>query len=201
MATGLLKRRIRDTRIAAFGVIALLFLSEPIWGSDSLAHEPIEYLGYALVIMCVIGRIWCATFIGGYKNERVIDIGPFSIVRNPLYVFSFLGVLGIGLMSVRLSITAILVAAFAAYYYRVVRREEVYLRQKFSAAYDEYCRRVPRWLPCFRNYRTENEITVHPHFVSRAIMDSVWFFVALPAIEAIEYSHDAGWLKPLFSLP
>ncbi|MSO73686.1 MAG: isoprenylcysteine carboxylmethyltransferase family protein [Alphaproteobacteria bacterium] len=201
MATGLLKRRIRDTRVLALGVIALLFLSEPLWGVDSHAHEPIEYLGYALVIICVVGRIWCSTYIGGYKNERVVDIGPFSMVRNPLYVFSFLGVVGIGLMSARLSLVAILAVAFAAYYYRVVRREEFFLREKFGPAYDAYCRAVPRWFPRFRNYRTDNEVITRPQFVLRTIRDSVWFFAALPAIEAIEYFQVVGWLRPLFWLP
>jgi len=32
-------------------------------------------------------------------------------------------------------------------YHCVVLAEEAYLRQKFGAAFDEYCRRVPRWLP------------------------------------------------------
>lgn len=201
MVSGLLKSRIRDTRLAALVVVVLLFLSEPLWGEESLAHEPIEYFGYALVIACVIGRIWSSTYIGGYKNERVIDAGPFSMVRNPLYVFSFLGVLGIGLMTVRLSITVLLVAAFAVYYRQVVRREEVYLRAKFGGAYDEYCRRVPRWLPRVRAYRSDEEITTRPVFMLRTIRDSVWFFAALPAIEAVEYIQVAGWLKPLFKLP
>ena len=201
MASGLLKRRIRDTRVMAFAVIGLLFVSEPAWGEQTLVHEPIEYLGYGLVVACVIGRIWCSTFIGGYKNERVIDTGPFSIVRNPLYVFSFLGVVGIGLMTVRLSIIAILVAAFASYYRQVVWREEAYLREKFGAAYEAYSRRVPRWLPRLRDYRSDEETVTRPQFVLRTIRDSVWFFVALPAIEAIEYVQGAGWLKPLFWLP
>jgi protein-S-isoprenylcysteine O-methyltransferase Ste14 len=53
-----------------------------------LIHEPFEYVGYALVIVCVVGRIWCSAYVGGYKNTKLIDTGPFSIVRNPLYVFS-----------------------------------------------------------------------------------------------------------------
>ncbi len=201
MAAGLLKHRIRDTRLVAVVAVALLFVSEPLWRENTLVHEPIEYLGYALVIACVIGRIWCSTFIGGYKNERVIDTGPFSMVRNPLYAFSFLGVLGIGLMSVRLSIAAILVAAFAAYYYRVVRREEIFLRETFGTAFDAYCQRVPRWLPRLSNYHADKEITTRPQFVLRTIRDSLWFFAALPAIELIEYIQVAGWMKPLFWLP
>ena len=45
MASGLLKRRIGDTRIAALGVVVLLFLSAPILSAESLAHGPIESLG------------------------------------------------------------------------------------------------------------------------------------------------------------
>jgi protein-S-isoprenylcysteine O-methyltransferase Ste14 len=201
MAKGLLKRRIRDTRLAVLPVVALLFLSEPIWNEYGLIHEPFEYVGYALVIVCVVGRIWCSAYVGGYKNTKLIDTGPFSIVRNPLYVFSFLGLLGIGLITVRLSIAALLCGAFVCYYSWVVEREESHLAERFGDTYQDYKRRVPRWLPRFSLYHSEDEITTRPSYILRTIRDSLWFFATLPAIKAIEYMQVAGWIKPLFKLP
>ena len=50
-------------------------------------------------------------------------------------------------------------------------------------------------------YRSDEEITTRPRFILRTIRDSVWFFAALPAVEAIEYIQVAGWVEPLFKLP
>ena len=33
------------------------------------------------------------------------------------------------------------------FHLRVVRFEEPALRQRFGSVYEEYCRRVPRWIP------------------------------------------------------
>lgn len=201
MAKDLLKSRIRDTRLAVLPLAVLLFISEPVWNEDGIVHEPFELVSYALVIACVVGRIWCSAYIGGYKNTKIVDAGPFSIVRNPLYVFSFLGLLGIGFMTMRFSIAALLCAAFAFYYWRVVAREEAHLIARFGEPYRDYMRRVPRWWPRLSGFRSDDEITTRPSFILRTIRDSLWFFAALPAIEAIEYAQAVGWLKPLFKLP
>lgn len=79
--------------------------------------------------------------------KTLVVEGPYRVVRNPMYW-------GVG--SVMLGEAAVfhspallkLVAAFAASVILfVLVYEEPALRVKFGAEYDEYCRRVPRWLP------------------------------------------------------
>lgn len=73
--------------------------------------------------------------------------GPYAHVRNPLYV----GNLGIcfGLMLIANDpwVTALALAFFFGEYFFIIRAEEAFLRERFGAAFDTFCERVPRWIP------------------------------------------------------
>lgn len=196
----LLKARIRHTRWAALPLLALLLTARPLW-TRPLVLGAADWLGYAALIVCVLGRAWCAAYIGGRKTHELITIGPFSVVRNPLYVFSFIGVLGIGLISGMIVVTALLAALFALYYREVVRREEAVLGERFGAVYEDYRRRVPRWWPRPDLWRDEAEIMVKPAMLWATMRDAAWFFVAFPALEAIDHLQRADILPVLIGLP
>jgi protein-S-isoprenylcysteine O-methyltransferase Ste14 len=55
--------------------------------------------------------------------------------------------LGEALVFHSLALTELAVAFFAGTNLFVLFYEEPVLRRKFGAEYDDYCRRVPRWLP------------------------------------------------------
>jgi len=193
----LLKARIKHTRIAAFIGLPFLLTSQPLWGTAALYAW--VWAGFLLIVVCVLGRAYASAFVGGRKNATLIDEGPFSVVRNPLYVFSFLGVLGVGLAAGSLIWAAILGALFALYYPAVVAKEEAYLRTLFGPAYDDYCRRVPRWWPAFGQWRAPESVPLNPIFLFRTMRDGAWFFVAPPAFAAIRLLQGAGlwpvWLS------
>ena len=56
----------------------------------------IEWFGIFAIILCIFGRTWTSLYIGGRKNRALLTKGPYSVVRNPLYVFSILGAAGAG---------------------------------------------------------------------------------------------------------
>lgn len=201
MATSLVRTRIRDSRAIAVLALVALLLSRPAWPEAQPLREVADYFGYGLVVVCVLGRVWCSVFVGGWKNERLLTYGPYSIVRNPLYVFSFLGLLGVGVMTGSVVLTLLLAAAFGFYYRRVVHREEAFLAERFGSTYQRYCARVHRWIPRFDVYDSPECIELKPRFVLYAMRDGIWFFVMFPLIEGIEYMHGAGWLPNLFTLP
>jgi len=68
-------------------------------------------------------------------------------MRNPLLAGLLLGLAGTALALRSWSLGVATAAAVAGAHLWVVRVEEPALRDRFGAAYDEYLRRVPRWLP------------------------------------------------------
>lgn len=198
---GLLKGRVRHTRWMAVGLTVVLVLSHPIWNDEGWTHENVEWIGYAALILCVLGRAWCSIYIGGRKTDELVSGGPYSVVRNPLYVFSFIGVTGIGLLTGMVTIMIVLIALFAVYYRAVVHREEAVLREKFGGRYLAYRARVPRWIPRFSLWRDWPDITVKPRFLLYTLRDSAWFFIAFPALELVEFFQQSGVLPVVFRLP
>jgi hypothetical protein len=83
-------------------------------------------------------------------TRHLVVSGPFRHVRNPGYV-SVLGmVVGQGLVLGNLAVIAWALGLLAGFHAFVVLYEEPTLRRQFGAEYEEYCRRVPRWLPRWR---------------------------------------------------
>jgi protein-S-isoprenylcysteine O-methyltransferase Ste14 len=83
--------------------------------------------------------------------KKLVAEGPYRVVRNPMYWAVACVMMGeaLGFRSVALAELAI--AFFAGTILFVLLYEEPTLRRKFGAEYEAYCRRVPRWLPRFRN--------------------------------------------------
>ncbi|MBC8010284.1 MAG: isoprenylcysteine carboxylmethyltransferase family protein [Burkholderiales bacterium] len=133
----------------------------------------------------MLGRIWCALYIAGRKNAELCQDGPYSLVRNPLYVFSFVGALGVALATQRPLLVPIVAALFVAYYHIVIRAEETRLAALFPAAYPAYRREVPRALPRLTGYRSRERLTLDPADVARAMREVVWFAAAFAAAVAL----------------
>lgn len=80
-------------------------------------------------------------------TERLVVGGPFWRVRNPGYASVVAMVLGQALAFGSRAVAAWALLIALAFHLFVVRYEEPTLRRRFGAAYEDYCRRVPRWWP------------------------------------------------------
>lgn len=196
----LLKARQRHSRLFAVAMAALILVSQPTLPIHDGWRILMMLVGYFLVIVGAMGRGYCSAFIGGRKNDTVVRSGPFSIVRNPLYVFSFIATVGIGLQSGMLTVLVLLVAAFMLYYPMVVAKEENFLRHKFGQAYDVYVQEVPRWIPNFKLWNEPETIETQPKFLRKTLMDAVIFFLSLPAFLVFEILHADGFLPVWLTL-
>ena len=101
-----------------------------------------------LIRIITIGLVY---IIRGGKDRRVyaedlVTTGIFSHCRNPLYVGNILILVGLGIASNSLLFMAVLTPLFLFFWQAIVLAEENYLRNKFGEQYNDYCKRVNRWL-------------------------------------------------------
>ncbi len=178
-----------------------VFLTSALIEPEGLFHTTLDMMGVLLVSVCALGRVYTTAYLGGSKNENLISAGPFSVVRNPLYVFSWIGFTGIALMTTHLVVIAIVPVFFAVLYYMLVRREEEFLEQKFGETYSDYKVRVPRFIPKPSLYKTPEEIKVNTGLFVNGVKDAIWWFAAHPVVEMAEFIQDNGWLSPVVLIP
>jgi protein-S-isoprenylcysteine O-methyltransferase Ste14 len=152
-----------------------------------------EIAGFILIVVSTMGTLWCGGYLFGRKSKQLCQDGPYSVCRNPLYLFSGLGGLGVVMVSVRLLLIVVFLLVFCVNYFLVVKFEEKRLSQLFGNEYESYTERVPRLIPRFRNYRTLEKLEVDPQRHLWGIVKSsryLWMVVALELIESLkEFVH------------
>jgi protein-S-isoprenylcysteine O-methyltransferase Ste14 len=196
----LVTSRIRHTRWLVIALLPLVVLIAPPrraeWAADLM-----EGLGVLCLVACLVGRGWTSLYVAGRKNTELVTLGPYSVVRNPLYVFSFIGLVGVGLISEVLSLLALGVACFAAYYPAVVRREEAHMARLHGDAYQRYSAAVPRWFPDFGKWRDADRLEIDPRLVFSHLLDSSLFFLSFMLFETIEVLRSANLIPVLLTMP
>jgi len=126
-------------RLGYLLAILVLWFSRPV---------PRSILGGA--ILGAIGLFIRARAAGHLHKQQVLTMtGPYAHTRNPLYLGSAILALGVAVAANSWIAAAILLVYFAIVYSVVMRREEQELRQHHGAAFDEYARTVPLFLPRF----------------------------------------------------
>lgn len=186
--------------IAILGVIAFAAVTRSI-GGDTLLHEALEAIGLALIAICIIGRAWCSLYIGGRKKAEIVDRGPYSITRNPLYVFSFMGAFGMGALTGSATIAMVFLLIAVAVFAATVRREESWLSSTFGEVYTAYVARTPRFWPKLSLWRDGDSLEIRPAFFLRTLRDGAVMVLAYPLFESVEYLQDIGWIRIIMSLP
>jgi protein-S-isoprenylcysteine O-methyltransferase Ste14 len=106
-------------------------------------------VGAGLALACVVlfvshGRGTPAPFDA---PREFVAAGPYRWTRNPMYVGGFGMLLGLAFVLRSPSVLLLVAAAVAVIQLFVVAYEEPTLRRKFGPTYEDYTRRVNRWLP------------------------------------------------------
>ena len=190
--------RIAWSRAVVVGLILFVLFTSPPALTPAWLVELSEMLGFALLAFACLWRIWCALFIAGTKNGELAVTGPYSVVRNPLYIGTFLGVLGFGFAVEQPLLAAVLGLTFGLVYPSVIANEEKNLGRIFGERYAAYCARVPRWIPDWSLYQEPATVTVSPRRIRGAILDAMWFLWAFALWEFVEELHQLQLLPTLF---
>ena len=123
-----------------------------------LAAVP-SVLGFAVALRCVWDFGWTGrgTPAPIAPPQRLVVVGFYRYVRNPMYVGFAAGWIGLWVVFGHANLAAIAAVAAVALgvHLFVVFYEEPTLRKKFGADYDDYCRNVRRWWPRLRGWNKQ----------------------------------------------
>ncbi len=151
-------------RNAIFPVVFVLFLvvvrPSVIFG-DPVVDRLLVICGFAVALAGEAVRLSTIGFEyieRGGKQGKVyasflVRKGVYGISRNPMYVGNMLIGVGIVMASGAPAAYVTVIPFFAFVYHAITSAEEEFLRKKFGAAYEEYCARVPRFLPALSGFR------------------------------------------------
>jgi len=128
----------RRIRVPMGFVLAMFYvwMARPTWTSIAI--------GTLIVLPGILLRALASGHVK--KNEELTTSGPYAYTRNPLYLGSLIMAIGFAVAARSGWVLLVMVLMFFVIYLPVIRAEEVFLRQKFSA-FEEYARQVPRLLP------------------------------------------------------
>ena len=109
--------------------------------------EILFIMGYAFTIysISVLGRYY-STYVEVLPDHKVIESGPYRLIRHPNYLGQIIGVVGLGLaLQSWVSLLILLVVGGGYFAYRI-RNEEAFLVVEIGD-YAKYMKRTKRLIP------------------------------------------------------
>lgn len=175
---------------ATFAIYVALVAATAIVGPTALppgARYAADVLGFLFVVVACLGRIWTSVFIAGHKDQRLVTVGPYALCRHPLYGFSILGAIGLGLTSKSPLLGVLVVVLITALVVYAASCEEQFLADSFPDEFKAYVAATPNmWWPRLRAATAPAHLDVIPPVYWKAFLDAASFFTlyALVALAA-----------------
>lgn len=195
------RRRIAVSRVFSVLVLLLALFTAGSFRNDSLTDTLLEMSGLFLLTICSMGRLWALLYISGHKKIELITEGPYSMVRHPLYVFSLIGAIGIGLASENILVLAVLIIFYLLYYPLTILVEEAKLTDKFGWEYLDYIKSTPRFLPKLSLYKSPPPVMVNTDIFLKSIAIGMWFIWIFIILHIIEMLQQSGHIPVLLRVP
>lgn len=153
-----------DFTFFIFLTVALLVL-QPIflpilsYKTDAVWGLIVQILGVLSILSALALHIWSRVHLQHYYAERVevqrehkvIDTGPYKLMRHPV-ITSFFGI-ATGLFLINPAITTLITLIYTIWDFTRAAQQEEELLSKTLPGYADYARRTPRFLPSLRRGR------------------------------------------------
>lgn len=196
-----MRLRLLVTKLLLLAMLPLLLLSRGSHPEGYLVDTVLASAGLTLLLLAAGGRIWASLYLSGRKNSELVTEGPYSLVRNPLYLFSFIGFLGAGLVFESIILALLMAGIFAVGHWPTMRKEEEDLREIFGEAYEDYARRVPRFIPRIEPVRRPTQVLVKTVAFSRALREASLIPMVFVVAHVLEWAKMVELIPVLIVLP
>ena len=120
--------------------------------------------------------------------------------RNPLYLFSFIGLIGICSASQNIMLTLAAGVIYLFCYHFVIEGEEERLQRLFGDHFTNYISNTPRFWPRLSIPRDYQILEVDTKIFTRSLREIIWFLLAIIVVEIIEELKASGTI-PSYLIP
>ena len=133
--------------------IYLLFVRPQRTGGTERVDILADALGLAIVVAGIAIRVTARSWKQAHCEGGLVTTGPYAVVRNPMYVGSFLIGLGLCVVIGNPAFLALSATAFVVVHWLVARGEERALAAEWPDDYAAYKASVPGWVPSLSRLR------------------------------------------------
>lgn len=194
-------RRLISAAFAAICLTVVLF-SHHSWEQGSAVDNAFDIGGVVLIVMGVLGRLWSTMYIGGKKNAVLVQDGPYSMCRNPLYFFSFVAGIGVCVELENVLLLLVFAVTFSFYYPFVIKSEEKRLEGIFGTKeFNAFRASTPAFFPNIAHLKLGAFPDYSPKLLWKNFMDGSIFLLFIPIAYFIERLHESGVLPVLLRIP
>ena len=137
--------------------VAASFLVAYFFALSGIALMPswVFYLGTLIIILGIIVRQWSIAVLGRFfsptigvqEGQKVVETGPYRLVRHPSYTGVLLILVGVGLAFQSLAAILVMLLMFSVAYGHRINEEEEVLVSELGEEYVKYMKRTKRLIP------------------------------------------------------
>jgi protein-S-isoprenylcysteine O-methyltransferase Ste14 len=194
--------RVRAMALALLTCTVLVALAARPWlGSGGFASAACGLAGLMLVAVAALGRLWTSLFIAGFKDDTLVQSGPYAACRHPLYLLSLVAMLGLGLTTRSVTLLVALLAVAALLHLSALRSEDAALVGRHGEVARRYQSTVPALWPDWSRYAVPEVATIRPRVVWKAVLDAGTLLLAYTLLQFAHTLQVAGVTPALLQLP
>ena len=152
--------RVRRDRGSGALVILTVLLSISVafaFGYNGIGMLPdwAYYLGISLMLLGIVLRQWAIAVLGRFftltvkvaEDHKVIDKGPYKVIRHPSYTGVLMTFIGLGLAVQSVGALLVLLALYGISFGYRISVEEKTLLSELGKDYGDYMKRTKRIIP------------------------------------------------------
>ena len=197
------QNRLKISKAILLTIIILLSISVHQIERNSFLYDTLEAIGFLLVLIGVFGRIWSSLYIEGRKTKELINQGSYAVMRNPLYFFSFILMIGFCFAIKSILIAALFLIIWILLYINTIKDEENILYNLHRKKYEQYKLNTPKIFPkfsLFKKTKKNKKIIIYIRNIERVLIESFGFIVFGGLLKILEHLHLNEILPIIFYL-
>tara|TARA_B100000700_G_scaffold53472_1_gene57001 strand:- start:809 stop:1402 length:594 start_codon:yes stop_codon:yes gene_type:complete len=194
MISAIARKRMLFLRVSiiSLALLSYFFIEFRAFTLELSVEQSLQFsvIGFILLIFGCFGRIWASLYIEGNKTKNLITNGPFMMVRNPLYFFSLMILIGFcfALKSLFLPIGLILI--FIVFHVPTIANEERKLRDIHGELFDDYVRSTPRLIPNIFKYKkpiTSDRVNIKIKRINGVLLEVIGYIFTYTFIDLLYF--------------